>query len=617
MVADAKSAVRRLRASLRRPVGVFLLVLALCWVIVLIGALLGGPKITRRAGPVLDLTPYGRPGVTLRLLYPETLSPSGQAALLTVIARAETPTASRPLRLALDSADDGIGFLDPDGWPVAGRLTLIPGYPEAAPYALRLAGTGSDLRGGWLTARRVPFRAYLLESSGAVPLVELGFQVAIPARVPSALRDLAADAAALWGPLLVVTLVVLAGWGAHRYQSRGRAEAEARQAREADSAAALWHRLQDELGAGRLQDARRSMEALRAIAPGYRGLALIDARLAEQELAALEREAATRRGLEAYARQDWRSAAAALATVEDGNTSPHDLAYYRRTAVLYADLTSRDRSRRVAAARALGEVGDLEVWGPLIAALGDSAEVVADAAEQALLRAGPACYGDLMAALRSGSPAVAGRAARVIRGYGQAMRDPLLEALRMPDATITPQVAGLLADLGGRRDLADALLWAPDTHLPSLAHALAGEGAAAAAPLIEVLAKAPPDRLGVVLAAIGAVKARADISRLLEDALRATRDQDGRERLERAIAVPAAPYSGPVSVPRPSDAAPGSSTPAEGRPAPEMESVAEPRPANASVAMDAAVAGGTEGGGAPPASPEQPQRGRRLRLFER
>ena len=36
----------------------------------------------------------------------------------------------------------------------------------------------------------------------------------------------------------------------------------------------------------------------------------------EQELAALEREAATRRGLEAYARQDWRSAAAALATYE-------------------------------------------------------------------------------------------------------------------------------------------------------------------------------------------------------------------------------------------------------------------------------------------------------------
>ncbi len=658
MVPDSQRNARRLRLNARHWRTAAIAALAALWVLVAAGALVGGGYTPpRQAGPELDLSAAGHPGVRLRLLYPAALPASGQPAILTILARASSPDRTDALTLAVDPADDAAGFVDRDGWPIPGRVAVVPGYPEAAPYALRLAHTSSTLRGGWLSPRRVPVSVYLVNADGARALSELAFSVAIPARLPSAARNLATHAAErLWIPLTAVTLLVAAGWvGQRLLADRRAADADHRaaldaertaladhraalvaertalanqraalaaehtalanhraavadqRARTAEAARSAYEHLQELLRAERWDEARQAVGALRAIAPSYRDVAAIDIRLGEQAAARQRREALTRAGLDAYDRQDWSAAAVALAEVEQGDESTRDLAFYRRTAALYVDLGSRDRSRRVAAARALGEVGDLTVWSPLIAALGDPADAVADAAEQSLLHAGPATQEALMDALRSETAAVATRSARVLRGHGQAVRDRLLAALREPDAAIAPQVTRLLAELGGRRELAEALLWAGDAQLPALAAALAGEGVLASTVLVEILLKAPPERLGVVLAAIAALKTRADVARPLEEAYRATRDRGERERLERAIAVPAAPYTGPIETAAPAQED-TSSAPAEG-----------PAPVEASLSVEAgAGAGVSPEASSQPSQPVPPARGgRRLRLFVR
>ncbi|NLD71607.1 MAG: hypothetical protein GX649_02695, partial [Chloroflexi bacterium] len=107
----------------------------------------------------------------------------------------------------------------------------------------------------------------------------------------------------------------------------------------------------------------------------------------------------------------------------------------------------------------------------------------------------------------------------------------------------------LLADLGARRELAEALLWATDPHLEGIVAALVNEGVVASAVLIDALLKASPERLPVVLRAVGALKARTDIARQIDEAYRAARNRDDRERIEQAMEVDAAPYAEPRGEP--------------------------------------------------------------------
>ncbi|NLD44511.1 MAG: hypothetical protein GX657_13580 [Chloroflexi bacterium] len=573
-----------------------LLLAALAGVLVLLWGLVGmGALATwtsppdRLATEAVPLEAYGLPGVEVRLLYPAALPAPGEKALLTVLARAGAPSEARPFTLAFTLPDEAAGFVDAAGWPTSGRLTVTPGAPEAAPYSLWLARTSTAAGGGLLRGRRIPVEVSLVTQEGAARVVGLSFTVGVPARLPRAARGLLRGAAAaLWRPLTLATVLAAALWGAaqalRRRRERERAESEA-----------LYQSLVEQVQGERWAEARRSLDALGAQASAYRDAPLLERRVREEEMALWRRERNYRRGTEAYRQREWRAAARAFDALERDDPYARDVPYLRRTAALYADLASRDRSRRIAAARALGEVGDLADWSPLVQALADPCEAVADAAEQAFQRSGPAAYEALLGGLRSPHEAVAARSERLLRGFGQPIRERLLAALRADDPALTARVAGLLAALGARRELAEALLWAEDAHLPGLAAALANEGVAAAGVLVDVLRTAPAERVGVVLAAIGALKARADVSRPLEEALRATRAREERERLERAVALAAAPYAGPVEWSPAPAAAPAGPPGADAAPA-----------ADGSLAAEAGA-----GNGAPP------ERGRRMRFFDR
>lgn len=518
--------------------------LLILWMLAAVSWMVGWAEAPARlAGPTVAMDDYGLPGVSLRVLHPTTLDPGSPADVVTILARANTPEAAQPLAVTLVLQDDALTFVGPDGLPAAGRVQAEPGYPDALPYPVRLAHSGTQLRGGLLLAHRVGVMPALLGPEGVVEVPELAFSVAIPGRVPAAVRGLLDGIGGTLIPYLVVgTVLVAVAWAAGRYV------VERRQRTEAELLAA-YHRLQEHIKLQRWTDARQAIESIRSIEPGYRDVPTLDTRVREEEAAIWRREHLFHQGVEAYRERNWRAAAHIFSVIEREDPYYRDVRFLHRTAMLYADLRSRDRSRRVAAARQLGEVGDLVEWAPLVEALGDLSEQVADAAEQAFQRVGPEAFDVLLDALRSPIEAVSTRSLRILKGYGQAVRERLLAALRSSDPAITAPVARLLADLGARRELAEALLWATDPHLEGIVAALVNEGVVASAVLIDALLKASPERLPVVLRAVGALKARTDITRQIDKAYRAARNRDDRERIEQAMEVDAAPYAEPRGEP--------------------------------------------------------------------
>ena len=154
------------------------------------------------------------------------------------------------------------------------------------------------------------------------------------------------------------------GWAVGRYLVERRRRAGA-------ALTSAYEQLQEHYKAQRWAEARQAIESIRAIAPGYRDVPLLDTRVREEEAASWRREHLFHEGVEAYRQRNWRAAAHVFAVIEREDPYYRDVRFLHRTAMLYADLRSRDRSRRVGAARQLGEVGDLVEWAPLLEALGD------------------------------------------------------------------------------------------------------------------------------------------------------------------------------------------------------------------------------------------------------
>jgi len=520
------------------------------WALLALGVLVRWlqPPGRYATGPV-DLAPHGLPGITLQLTYPSRLEPGpvpGVNQAVIVFAGAQTADDVQGLTLALALDTDAVYLADAEGRAVPARLDITPGYPDPVPHTLYLVHGNTQVRSGLLFSRRLQIRPILVLEDGTAQLPGLNMQVTMPSLLVTLLTGaLISPDVRLLPYVAIVTAGVVGGWLA-LYDAQRRRSVDERRLRE------LYSDLEKYVGLGQWSEAREVVERIEQIEPEYKDVPLLEHQIRSEEGSRQRREALFRSGVEAYRRGEWREAARVFAKVEADDPYYQDVHYMRRTAALYADLSSRDRSRRASAAQQLGEVGDLVCWDPLIDALGDPSPRVAEAAERAFQQIGPQALEVLLGCLRHPSEEVRARGFRLIKGYGRAARDGLLGALRSSDLELSAQVATLLHAVGGRSDLAEALLWADERHVPGIVAPLVGEGVAATSVLIDVLRRAPEERVGVVLGAIAALKAQTDISRPLEEALRAAHDDAERARVERAMRVP-----------------PGSFVPVEDRSAPE------------------------------------------------
>ena len=60
--------------------------------------------------------------------------------------------------------------------------------------------------------------------------------------------------------------------------------------------------------------------------------------------------------------------------------------------------------------------------------------------------------------------------------------------------------------------------------------------------LVDLLLKAPPERQGLIIRVLAALKTRGAINRRIEEAMHGIRDSAQRELLQRALDAPAAPF---------------------------------------------------------------------------
>ena len=485
----------------------------------------------RRAGAYVALGPYGVPEVDLKIVHPSHLGPgtSDGAIAITALARAHSEEATQPVELVLPLPDEAIAFVDQGGLHVPGRIAVVPGHPDALPYDLWVVHGNTQLQGRLLRPHRVSILPLIRIGGQATPVPELAFEIRLESRWTQACRTFAISFLALIIPcLLAGALALVVVWILRRSAQLWRLSRE----RQLSS---IYAQLRQHIGFERWDSARREIDRVRLMRSHYRDVDQLDALVSAAETAAHRQEQLYEAGLRAYKSQDWPAAAEAFASVEGEAPHYRDARFWRRTAALYADLSSRDRSLRVAAARELGEVADLMEMTPLLRALGDRGQEVADAAEASLQRIGLEAFDVLLGGLASDSEAIRRRAYRLIESSGQSARDRLLAALRGSDPQITASVAALLASLGARQELAEALLRAPPEHQEGIVTALVGEGMAAYNALVSVLLEAPPQRQGILISAIAALKAKEEIDRRLEDAVRATRDPREKDLLERAL----------------------------------------------------------------------------------
>lgn len=490
----------------------------------------------RQAQETVDLSQYGLDAVSVRIVYPSLLSPeeSGDdAGMLTVLASASRLDAVREFELRLVTGSDAIGFVDEAGVPVAGRIHVTPGYPDALPHSLRAQHNHTQLDGGLLTSRAVSIRPAIMLGGRVQDVPELAFSITLPSKASRGLRTiLAAVQAALLPYLIGSTVLILGCWVALASIDRWRV-------REEHALAESYLRLQNYVRSERWPDARRALEEIRCLEPGYRDVRLIDQRVSQEEYVLGRRESLLREGLTAYRERNWPRAVERLSVLRDMSPYYRDVQFLQRTASLYADLQSRDRSRRTAAVEGLGQVGDLVDWEPLIEALGDPSEAVREATVRTLSGCGPEAFDALLGALNHDSTTVRENAYRVLESYGQSAREHLVAGLRSSDPTITRAVARLLGHVGARKELAESLLWLEDEHVPGVVSALVGVGPAAALPLIEVLVGASAERQPRVIDAIVALKHKVDITRHLNEACRGAKDEATRDLLNRVMATDA------------------------------------------------------------------------------
>ncbi len=486
----------------------------------------------RRTGPTVDLTSYGVSDVTLRLTYPTRLGEEHRGAdapFISAFARAHSSEDVRPFDLLFDLSDGSVAFVDAEGAHVSGRLDIVPGYPQALPHDLRVAHANTQLRGRLLRAHHVSVTPSLLVDEEVVPVPALGFRIRLQSRMERAIRALVFSLSEAVIPYFLLALalaVIVLGW--HHVERRRRLAREKR-------LSALYVQVREGIKLERWEEARERIEEIRLLQPHYRDVDSLDIRISAAEMAPRRRERLYEAGVEAYKTRDWPVAIKYFTAIEEEEPYYRDVRFLRRTATLYADLSSRDRSLRLRSAQELGDVADLVDMVPLREALGDRSESVADAAETSFSRIGLSAFDVLLEGLAHRSPAVRERSYRLIRDEGQEAKPRLLGALRSSDPEITERVASLLVDLGARKELAQALLWIAPQHQRGIVKALVSEGVGVCDVLIDALLEAPPERKQVVLNALAALKAEADISGHLGRTLRSVEDPEQKKLLRRAL----------------------------------------------------------------------------------
>lgn len=494
----------------------------------------------RLVGPVVSLAAAGRPGVAVKIAYPAYLGPAnvGQAARpLTVWARADTlattapdaSAASTPVTLVVSPPGDALSLVDRSGAHVSGRISLTPGFPEWAPVDLWAVYGDTPAATRLFGSRLVEITPMAMTAEGAVALRELAFRVAVDGRARQAFRSLAKVWAVAFPVLVSVTLLAL--WAVARWQRRHR---QVRLLTERQLAG-RYVQLRAHIKMEQWEQARQEIDAIQTLQPDYRDVGRLDVMVNSAETAFWRREQLYSSGLEAYRQRQWPVAAQALTALEEESPYYREVRFLKRTAELYADLGSRDRSLRIAAAEQLGQVGDLVDVMPLIEALGDRSAAVAEAVERAIKQIGVQVADDLIAALRHPNATVRRRAFQLLQQMGRSIHDRLLAGLRSGDPLVTRGVARLLGHLGAREELAQALLWLDPAHHESIRRALAHEGVAAVQPLTQVLFEAPPERRQGIINVLSGLLDQEEVRLRVAELAHNTREPKRRALLQRAL----------------------------------------------------------------------------------
>jgi hypothetical protein len=365
---------------------------------------------------------------------------------VTVWARAaDESAAAAPITMALSLPDQALSFVDEAGDSVAGQVAVTPGYPEASPATLHLVHSDTQYQSRFLRPYRVEIVPRVSSGDCTATVPALAFDVRLEGRGEYAYRRFAVWVSRVGLPYLwLVVVVAFAAWGLGRLTRRQRA------ARERELAG-VYVELRQQVRLQQWAAARERIDRLRLLRAGYRDVDQLDIIVSAAETAAWRREQLYSAGVQAYRERRWPEAVRSLEEIESETSYYRDVRFLRRTAALYADLGSRDRSLRVAAARDLGEVADLVDTVPLLEALGDRSEEVAAAVEGAFRRIGSEGMAALLAGLGYDHENIRRRCYRLIKEMGQAARGDLLTALRQGDPRITAQVASLLMELGADR----------------------------------------------------------------------------------------------------------------------------------------------------------------------
>jgi len=516
-------------------------VVGLLWGLALLGIVGTAAKPDRHASKVIALDDAGLPGITLQITYPTTLSPDADLEhplLVTARVQARDAEAVAPFTLVFPLPDASLAFVGPKGNHLPGTIEVVPGYPTATPYDLWLAHEGTQVRATLFSPHSVTIVPIVQHDGGQAKLPELTMRIQLVSSGAHAFHEAAVALARHMLPASIAIFLVAATIALVGYLQRYRRCERER------ILAERYRQLRESVRLEQWRAARTLLEEIRRERPAYRDVNRIDAIVSAAETATWRRGQLYRAGVRAYRERDWPKAVNAFHTIEQETPYYRDVAFLRRTAALYADLASRDRSRRVEAAHALGEIADLVDYGPLIEALGDRSEAVAQAAQQAFRQIGIQSFDALISALAHKKPAVRQGAYELIRDMGHEVREDLLTALHSANPRITRPVASLLAHLGAREELAQALLWSAPEHHEGIVAALQQEGIAATGALVTALREAPPSRRQTIINALAALKATTDISRRLEEALRATKNPKERMLLQRALDAAPSPFVG-------------------------------------------------------------------------
>ena len=515
------------------------IVLALFALIVLFAVFIRvGDAPPRRVSDDIDAGAYGLEGVDLRMIYPTRLDPqpADHVETITVIARASSEAGTAPFQMILALSDESVAFVDGEGMRVPGRIEITPGYPDALPHELRIVHARTQLRGGLMGRHTVTVEPMVMPNGEWTVIPELTFKLVLEATWLRTTRKVAGFLAGAGMPallLLSALLVVVLAWG--RWHRKRQLTLE-------KQLAGRYRQLREHVRLSDWSEARSELEQIRAVDAQYRDLSQIELMVNAAESRGWRLEQLYEAGWAAYKRRDWPQAIHALRAVEGEAPYYRNAGFLQRTAALYADLGSRDRSRRLAAARALGQVGDLLDMMPLLYALGDPSEQVAQAAEGSFGEIGLPAVDTLLAGLALDSPTTQERSFALLRGFGQAAREQLVGALRSSEPRVTAAVAKLLANLGALDDLVYALGRVAPEHQLGIGEALLAEGLPACRLLVDALLKAPPEKRELYVRLLVGLRHREPVDRHLEELLRATKDTRHKVLLRRVMSVEPEPF---------------------------------------------------------------------------